>query len=304
MEKITRAGIDIIGDVPWGTHFCQFYQTKKDLLDILVPYFRAGLENNEFCMWITSEPLREEDVLEAMRKALPNFDQYLKKGQIEILPHTEWYLKGGEFDSQKVLDGWVDKLNQALAEGYKGLRLTGNTFWLEKRDWRRFRDYENEVNNVIGKYRMIGVCTYCLDKCGANEVIDVISNHQFALIRREGKWELIESFERRRAEEALRYALEESKRRQAEISALLESSRAVLEYREFKDAARFIFDSCKNLIGATAGYIALLSKDGKENEVLFLDSGGLPCAVDPSLPMPIRGTQTGRGSAGAIDLYP
>jgi len=32
-----------------------------------------------------------------------------------------------------------------------------------------------------------------------------------------------------------------------------------------------------------------LSKDGNENEVLFLDSGGLPCTVNPSLPMPIRG---------------
>jgi len=35
--------------------------------------------------------------------------------------------------------------------------------------------------------------------------------------------------------------------------------------------------------------VALLSKDGAENEVLFLDPGGLPCTVDQSLPMPIRG---------------
>ncbi len=84
-------------------------------------------------------------------------------------------------------------------------------------------------------------------------------------------------------------ALQESQQRQAEVSALLESSRAVLKYREFKDSARSIFDSCKNLIGATAGYVALLSKDGAENEVLFLDSGGIPCTVDPTLPMPIRG---------------
>lgn len=49
-----RSGIDIIGDVSWGTHFCQFYQTREDLIEILIPYFKAGLENNEFCMWITS----------------------------------------------------------------------------------------------------------------------------------------------------------------------------------------------------------------------------------------------------------
>jgi len=45
-----KSGIDILGDVPWGTHLCQFYHTKEDLIDILVPYFKAGLENNEFCM--------------------------------------------------------------------------------------------------------------------------------------------------------------------------------------------------------------------------------------------------------------
>jgi PAS domain S-box-containing protein len=93
----------------------------------------------------------------------------------------------------------------------------------------------------------------------------------------------------KRIEESLRDALTESRQRQAEISALLEGSRAVLKYFDFNSAARAIFDSCKNLIGATSGYIALLSKDGAENEVLFLDSGGLSCTVDPSLPMPIRG---------------
>ncbi len=95
--------------------------------------------------------------------------------------------------------------------------------------------------------------------------------------------------ERKKAEEAVQDALRESRQRQAEIAALLESSRAVLEHPEFKAAARSIFNSCKKIIGAPSGYIALLSKDGAENELLFLDSGGLPCGIDPSLPMPIRG---------------
>jgi len=201
--KTRKTGIDILGDVPWGTHFCQFYNTKKDLIDILIPYFKAGLENNEFCMWITSEPLSEKEAKKAMREALPDFDRYQKKGQIEILPHEEWYLKEGAFNTQRVLKGWVDKLDQALAQGYDGLRLTGNTFWLEKKDWRNYTEYEKEINNVIGKYRMMAICSYSLDKCEAAEVIDVVSNHQFALIRKKGKWTTIESSERRRSEEAL-----------------------------------------------------------------------------------------------------
>ncbi|MFA6001183.1 MAG: SpoIIE family protein phosphatase [Thermoleophilia bacterium] len=90
-------------------------------------------------------------------------------------------------------------------------------------------------------------------------------------------------------ERNLRSALDESRQRSAETAALLAASRAMLEYQEFKDAARSLFDYCKDLIGATSGYVALLSENGIENEVLFLDAGGMPCTVDPSLPMPIRG---------------
>jgi PAS domain S-box-containing protein len=93
----------------------------------------------------------------------------------------------------------------------------------------------------------------------------------------------------KRDEQALYNALEEAQQRQKEFSSLLMGSQAVLKYRQFKDMARIIFDSCKSIVRASAGYVALLSDDETENEVLFLESGGLPCAVDPSLPMPIRG---------------
>lgn len=49
-----ESGIALVGKLRWGTHFCQFYTTKKDLLDMLLPYFQAGLENNEKCVLVTS----------------------------------------------------------------------------------------------------------------------------------------------------------------------------------------------------------------------------------------------------------
>jgi hypothetical protein len=54
-SALRRTGINVIGDVPWGTHFCQFYEAGQDLIDILVPYFKEGLDAGEFCMWVTSE---------------------------------------------------------------------------------------------------------------------------------------------------------------------------------------------------------------------------------------------------------
>lgn len=95
--------------------------------------------------------------------------------------------------------------------------------------------------------------------------------------------------DRKRAEQALRRALDESQQRQAEVSALLDGARQVLAQHDFEDTARSIFDTCKGLIGATAGYVALSSPDGMTNEVLFLDPGDSSCMVDTTLPMPIRG---------------
>jgi hypothetical protein len=81
------------------------------------------------------------------------------------------------------LKGWVEKLNQALANGYGGLRLTGNTLWLERKDWNDFVNYEAEVDRVLGNYNMIALCTYSLDRCSATEIIDVVTNNQFDLIK-------------------------------------------------------------------------------------------------------------------------
>jgi PAS domain S-box-containing protein len=204
-----KTGISVLGDVPWGTHFCQFYQSREDLIDILVPYLQAGLENNEFCMWVTSTPLKFEEAKAALKSAVPDLDSRIDRGQIEILDYSQWYTVTGRFEADRVLRGWVEKEEEALRLGYDGLRLTGNTFWLEKPDWRTFAEYEAAVNEVLPRRRMLALCTYSLERCGAFEVVDVVSHHKFALIKRDGRWEIIESSTQRMVEQALR----ESERR-------------------------------------------------------------------------------------------
>jgi hypothetical protein len=78
-------------------------------------------------------------------------------------------------------------------------------------------------------------------------------------------------------------AIQESSIRKKELQAIMNGSKAVLGQKGFTESARAIFDHCKDLIGATSGYVALLSETGEENEVLFLEAGGLPCNVDPEV---------------------
>ena len=93
--------------------------------------------------------------------------------------------------------------------------------------------------------------------------------------------------------------VEELKRTNRISEAIIHGLRKILGNETFEYTARSIFDILRELIGAKAGYVALLSEDGSNNEVLFLEAGGDPCSVDPKLPMPIRGLreqayQTGR----------
>lgn len=218
-----HTGLNILGDVPWGTHFCQFYDSRQDLIDILVPYFKAGLENNEFCMWVTSEPLHAEEAKAALAAEVPEVGEYLRRGQLEILDYSQWYVLDGKFDAGRVLEGWVDRVEAAIRRGFDGLRLTGNTFWLEKPDWQGFTEYEATVDRVIGRYPMLALCTYSLARCGAIEVIDVVSNHAFALIKQSGQWQMIQSAERKRIEATLQ-------RERRVLDGILEATDVMLVY--------------------------------------------------------------------------
>jgi hypothetical protein len=187
-----NSGIALVGDLPWGTHFCQFYTTKKDLFGVLVPYFRAGLENNEMCVWVTSDFLTKDDALKATRKGIPGMDDYLARGQMEVFPYTDWYLLGGNFDLQRTLRMWMEKLDLALARGFDGMRVTGNPYWIDnKRDWDDFACYEAAINSVIGGTRLLVLCTYSLKKCGVAEILDVVKNHEFALAMNRGTWQVV-----------------------------------------------------------------------------------------------------------------
>ena len=88
-EELRKTGISVVGDLPWGAHFCYFYETKQDLLDILIPYFKTGLENKEFCLWVisNSELLTVQEATSALRDALPDLDRYVAERSIEVVRH-------------------------------------------------------------------------------------------------------------------------------------------------------------------------------------------------------------------------
>jgi PAS domain S-box-containing protein len=200
-EKAVRTGIEAVGNVAWGTRLCLLYRHAAELVELLVPYIKAGLKNNEFCLWITAAPLPQKAARAALSQSIPDLDRYLENGQLEIIPHTEWYIRDGRLDLRRVATDWQQKMNDALGRGFEGVRGAFNLAWLEPKDWPRFIEFEKKDTDNVS--RKLTICTYSLAKLGVTEIMGVTNSHQITIARSSGKWEAIESRESDRTEHLL-----------------------------------------------------------------------------------------------------
>src|SRR6266404_682166 len=204
-----KTGIDVVGDVAaWGAHFCLFYETKEDLLDTLVSYCKSGLEREEYCLWVVAEPLTTEEATDALKDVVPELDRHLADSNLELALARDWFLQGDMFEGERARRNWHDRLARAGARGYRGVRATGDTTWLGKKDWNHWCDFEDGMNEVfralvsswpIDNQRMAMLCTYPLAGCGAPQILDVVRTHQFVLARRYGNWDVVETTALKRA---------------------------------------------------------------------------------------------------------
>jgi signal transduction histidine kinase len=229
--EMRKTGIEVVGDVAaWGAHFCLFYETKDDLLDTLISYCKSGLESEEYCLWIVAEPLRIEEARDALKRAVPALDRYVADSRLEIASARDFFLPGGTFDGKKLTAAWYEKLAEVSARGYPGIRVTGDTTWLSKKDWAHFCDYEDGLNEVIGNQRLAVLCTYPLAGCGGPQILDVVRTHQFVLARRYGNWDVVETAALKRAKAEIARLNEELEQRVVErTNELVRASEALRE---------------------------------------------------------------------------
>lgn len=270
------SGIDAVGPLAWGSHFCQFYEEANDLSTVLVPYFKAGLDNNEQCIWVASAPFSADEARNALRAAVPDLDRLEKHGRIDIVDHRAWYERHGRLSAEETMAGWLSREQQALLAGRNGLRVTGNTFWLECEQWHAFSEYEHLVNEGFQGRRIIALCSYCLSRCRGSDVLDVVRNHQFAMARRFGCWEVVENAAIASAKAALKQANDELESRVAERTAELQRALAV------KDALhREVHHRVRNNLQVIGSLLNLRSRqfDDERLQAAFEDTANRIAAI-------------------------
>ena len=170
-----------------GSHLCAFYETKNDLIDLVLPFFAAGLSRRELCVWMTPDGVNVDEAVVRASAAVA------ERG-IELYPARAGYMKGPRFERGPVVDFWNGKLQQALATGHLGMRASGDAFWLQASDWNAFLDYEADLTNMIADKPITLLCTYPLSVSKAGDIFDVASAHHVVIAKRKRAWEIIKGW--------------------------------------------------------------------------------------------------------------
>jgi len=114
-------------------------------------------------------------------------------------------VKGDEFDLQRITGGGHEKLRNALARGYEGMRVNGNAFWIQSKHWKEFTEYEQELDRYLADKKMVVLCTYSLEASRAVDILDVARAHQCSVAMRSGNVEFLATPELVRAKREIEH---------------------------------------------------------------------------------------------------
>jgi signal transduction histidine kinase len=196
---LRATGIDILGEVAWGTHLCLFYEEQSDLLDVVVSFLAAGLLAGELCLWMAPDADTERMGRAALGDRVPDLEARIERGQLELKPADAFYRSDGSFKIDEVMAQWQASCDRARADGFTGMRASGDLGWAKDEDRRWLREYEARTHEFVKGRRMLFLCTYPVERCLAVDVFDLARSHHVVMANRRGRWESVMTPEHARA---------------------------------------------------------------------------------------------------------
>jgi len=186
--KFRKSGIKELGNIPWGTHICQFYRSEEDTFKLTAPFIQAGILNNEQCIWVVPNSKEQKKTVRQLKNVIPDLNRYLDSGQLLIVRHRQWYIQERKLSAEQILNQWLEAESQALSKGFSGIRAVGMVSPIHKKHWQEFMSYEASVNAIISKHKMVALCSYPINDLDSPELIVCSSNHETILVSDNGSW--------------------------------------------------------------------------------------------------------------------
>lgn len=190
---IRNSGIPFIDAVSWGSHLCAFYETREDLFEIVTGYFAAGIDANEMCVWAVPDDMRTAGGRRRLRDMIPGFDDHIESGRLRFVTAADRYMVGGQFDADAFDAFWAALLDDALARGHDGMRVSGEALWLARQPRADGPTGARSIERLLADRRMIVLSTYHLAASRAADLLDAVRADFPVVARRNGDWQPVDA---------------------------------------------------------------------------------------------------------------
>jgi polyhydroxyalkanoate synthesis regulator phasin len=163
-------------------HLCLIYETRAEQFGAITHFIRTGLERGDKCIYIADDNTAA-DVFDAMRTAGIDVDSATGSGALAVITKKEAYLKEGYFDPDLMIRFWKESLELAKGQGYKALRVTGETAWMLGAGIGidRVMEYESKLNCYFPEMDILAVCQYNRSLFTPEFIRDVIHTHPLVI---------------------------------------------------------------------------------------------------------------------------
>jgi sugar-specific transcriptional regulator TrmB len=143
-------------------HAILVYDSQEAKHDVLFNYVESGLKNGEAAVYVCSDEIATQ-IRDAMKHFGVDVEKYEKTGALRIIDYNDVYIIKGKFSIPTTLGFWSKFYTEALAKGFKGLRVTGEmACFFEHNLTRELLEYEKALHRTL-EIPIIAICAYNAD---------------------------------------------------------------------------------------------------------------------------------------------
>jgi len=165
-------------------HICAFFDSRHQEYDILVPYYKEGLDAGEEVVTIVDQN-RYHNHCAQIRARGVDVEQAMSTDLLKVLTAEDTYTAGGRFEAQRMYDLLQGALADAKGRGRR-VRTSGVMDWSAKGTpgTEELIEYEAKVNVLVPIYNCTLLCVYDLDRLSGRDVMDILATHPYVIHRR------------------------------------------------------------------------------------------------------------------------
>ena len=170
---------ELLAKANFGDHFhaCAFVNGPEEERAVIEPFLLEGMNRGEKAVYIVDPEHRDEHE-RRLGASAPSADL------LEVTTWNEAHLKGGSFDSDRMMTGLEELMRTHAAARRPPMRVVGQMGWIfsSPPGIEQLVAYEASVNELLNRGRTPTVCVYDTRRMSGSLLVDLLRSHPLTVM--------------------------------------------------------------------------------------------------------------------------